>query len=99
MRGVRTAGRISALADEVALPVKQRGLIVNRVPGGCLTESSAEAVKATGLTLLASIPLDQDVAALDADGVPVSTIPSGSPARIAMNDLLAKLFTDQQEKN
>jgi len=99
VRGVRTAGRISALADEVALPVKHRGLIVNRVPGGCLTESIAEAVKATGLTLLASIPLDQDVAALDADGVPVSTIPSGSPARIAMNDLLAKLFTNQQEKN
>jgi CO dehydrogenase maturation factor len=99
VRGVRTAGRISALADEVALPAKQRGLIVNRVPGGCLPEAIAEAVKATGLTLLASIPLDQDVAALDADGVPVSTIPPGSLARIAMNDLLATLFTDQQEKN
>ena len=99
MRGIRTAGRISALADEVALPTKQRGLIVNRVPGGCLPEAIAEAVKATGLTLLASIPLDQDVAALDADGVPVSTIAPGSPARIAMNDLLAKLFTNQQEKN
>ena len=99
VRGIRTAGRISALADEVALPTKQRGLIVNRVPGGCLPEAIAEAVKATGLTLLASIPLDQDVAALDADGVPVSTIAPGSPARIAMNDLLAKLFTNQQEKN
>ena len=39
------------------------------------------------------------LAALDADGVPVSTIAPGSPARIAMNDLLAKLFTNQQEKN
>jgi CO dehydrogenase maturation factor len=99
VRGVRTAGRISALADEVALPTKQRGLIVNRVPGGCLPEAIAEAVKATGLPLLASIPLDQDVAALDADGVPVSTIPSAAPARIAMNELLAKLFQAQQEKN
>ncbi len=36
VRGIRTAGRISALADEVALPAKQRGLIVNRVPGGIL---------------------------------------------------------------
>jgi CO dehydrogenase maturation factor len=99
VRGVRTAGRISALADEVALPTKQRGLIVNRVPGGCLPEAIAEAVKATGLPLLASIPLDQDVAALDADGVPVSSIPSDSLARIAMNELLAKLFQAQQEKN
>ena len=99
VRGVRTAGRISALADEVALPTKQRGLIVNRVPGGCLPEAIAEAVKATGLPLLAAIPLDQDVAALDADGVPVSTIPPESPARIAMNELLARLFQAQQEKN
>src|SRR5664279_2161940 len=60
VRGIRTAGRISALADEVNLPTKQRGLIVNRVPGGCLPESIAEAVKATGLTLLACIPLDEN---------------------------------------
>ena len=99
VRGVRTAGRISALADEVALPTKQRGLIVNRVPGGCLPEAIAEAVKATGLTLLAAIPLDQDVAALDADGVPVSTIPPEAPARIAMNELLARLFQAPQEKH
>src|SRR5208337_1352362 len=82
VRGIRTAGRISALADEVALPTKQRGLIVNRVPGGCLPEAIAEAIKATGLPLLASIPLDQDVAVLDGDGVPVSMIPPASPARI-----------------
>jgi CO dehydrogenase maturation factor len=98
VRGIRTAGRISALADEVALPAKQRGLIVNRVPGGILPEAVAEAVKATGLTLLASIPLDQDVAALDADGVPVSSISPEAPARLAMNDLLTKLFAAQQEK-
>jgi CO dehydrogenase maturation factor len=99
VRGIRTAGRISALADEVALPARHRGLIVNRVPGGRLPEAMAAAVEATGLTLLASIPLDADVAALDADGVPVSTIPPESPARIAINELLAKLFQAQQEKN
>jgi CO dehydrogenase maturation factor len=98
VRGVRTAGRISALADEVALPTRQRGLIVNRVPGGCLPEAISAAVKATGLPLLASIPLDRDVAALDADGIPVSQIPPDSLARMAMNALLAKLFAAQQEK-
>ena len=98
VRGIRTAGRISALADEVALPTKQRGLIVNRVPGGTLPAAIAAAVEETRLPLLACIPLDQDVAALDADGIPVSTIPSEAPARIAVNDLLAKLFADQQEK-
>jgi CO dehydrogenase maturation factor len=99
VRGVRTAGRISALADEVALPARQRGLIVNRVPGGILPEAIAEAVKATGLPLLAAIPLDQDVAALDADGVPVSTIPPDAPARLAMNELLDTLYAAKEEKH
>jgi CO dehydrogenase maturation factor len=99
VRGVRTAGRISALADEVALPARQRGLIVNRVPGGTLPAAIAAAVQETGLPLLASIPLDPDVAALDADGVPVSIIPPDAPARTAMNQLLAQLFAVPQEKH
>lgn len=63
-----------------------------------MPEAVAEAVQATGLNLLATIPLDQDVAALDANGVPVSAIPAEAPARVAMNDLLARLFAGQQEK-
>ena len=98
VRGIRTAGRISALADEVALPAKQRGLIVNRIPGA-LPVSVAEAIEATGLPMLACIPLDQDVAALDADGVPVASIPPDAPARIAMNQLLETLYRAQQEKH
>jgi CO dehydrogenase maturation factor len=96
VRGIRTAARISELADEVSLPTKRRGLIANRVPGGVLPGPVAEAVKATGLPLLACIPADQDVAALDADGVPVSRIPPEAPARIAMNELLANLFAIQE---
>jgi CO dehydrogenase maturation factor len=99
VRGIRTAARVSALADEVSLPARQRGLIVNRVPGGALPGPISEAVKATGLPLLACVPVDPDVAALDADGVPVSTIPPGAPARIAMNQLLANLFAAQEEKH
>jgi CO dehydrogenase maturation factor len=99
VRGIRTAGRISALADEVALPTRQRGLIVNRVPGGILPPPMAEAVKATGLPLLAAIPLDEEVAALDADGVPVSTIAESAPARAAINQFLAHLFAAQEEKH
>ena len=99
VRGIRTAGRISALADEVQLPARQRGLIVNRVPGGTLPAPLAAAVQDTGLPLLAAIPLDPDVAALDADGVPVSTIPPDAPARVAMNLLLDTLYRAQEEKH
>jgi len=96
VRGIHTAARISALADEVNLPARQRGLIVNRVPGGTLPPAMAEAVKASGLPLLAAIPLDPEVAALDADGVPVSAIPANAPARIVINQLLATLYQAQE---
>lgn len=92
VRGVRTAARISALADEVGLPAKQRGLVINRVPDGVLPPAvRAEAVSA-GLTLVATIPLDQNVAAMDAGGADVSAIPEDGPARIAVNSLLDRLL-------
>ncbi len=100
VRGIRTAGRISALADEVALPAKAtRPDREPRSRRSSCRRRFPRAVKATGLPLLAAIPLDQDVAALDADGVPVSTHSArDAPARLAMNALLAKLFAAQQEK-
>ncbi len=96
VRGVRTAGRISALADEVALPARARGLIVNRVPSAELPPAIGAAAAETGLELAAVIPLDNAVAALDAGGMPVAAIPDDSPARLALNGLLETLFALQE---
>jgi len=93
VRGIHTARRISALADEVALPAKARGLIVNRVPGGKLPDPVRQAAEATGLPLLATIPLDPQVAAFDADGRAVAKLPQDSPARIALFTMLKTLLT------
>lgn len=98
VRGIRTAGRISALADEVGLPAKSRGLIVNRVPGGTLPPVLCREAEETGLPLLAAIPLDPHVAAQDAGGMPVAAIPPDAPARLAVNALLEKMFPAPQEK-
>jgi CO dehydrogenase maturation factor len=92
VRGVRTAGRISQLADEMGTPVAQRGLIVNRVPGGILPDGVRTAVAETGLPLLAAIPFDEHVAELDAGGIAVGDIPMDAPARVAMNGVLSKLL-------
>ena len=99
VRGIRTAGRISALADEVALPVKARGLIVNRAPDGSLPEPILVAVEAAGLPLLAAIPLDPQITNFDAAGMPVATIAHNAPARAALTAMLGKLFTNHQENN
>ena len=91
VRGVRTAGRVAALADEMGTPVKARGLVVNRVPGGELPAGVRAAAAETGLPLLAVVPADEHVAAQDAGGLAVADIPAGAPARLAVNALCEQL--------
>lgn len=93
VRGVRTAARISALADEVGLPVKQRGLVVNRVPGGALSEALLREAEQARLPLLGVVPFDASVAAMDAAGSGVAAIPEEAPARIAVNSILEPLLS------
>ncbi len=69
VRGVRTARRIAALADEVALGARARGIVVNRTPNGSLPPAVAEEVAASGLELLAAIPADPAVADIQPDGL------------------------------
>ena len=97
IRGIHTASRISALADEVALPAKKRGLIVNRTPQGPLPEAVRHAVEATPLELLATIPLDAQVTIGDALGTAVVRIAQEAPARVALTAILDRLFTNHQE--
>ncbi len=92
VRGVRTARRIAALADEVALGARSRGLIVNRTPDGSLSPAVAAEAAAGGLELLAAIPTDVAVARMDAGGRSVCDIPPDSPARLAVHALLERLF-------
>lgn len=92
VRGIRTAGRISALADEVKLPTGARGLIVNRVPGAELPDAVRREAEATGLPLAATIPLDPYVASGDADGSPAAGLAAEAPARLALDSLMERTF-------
>lgn len=96
VRGVHTTGRISALADEVQLEVRERGIIVNRVPNGELPPVVAREVLATGLPLLAAIPLDPNITELDAAGNPFADISPQATARIALEAMLERMFLPRQ---
>jgi len=91
VRGVRTAGRIAELTEEMGTPVANRGLIVNRVPGGVLPDGIRQAVEATGLPLVKVIPADDAVAALDAGGAALGDVASDAAARVAVNELMSSL--------
>ncbi|MEI7832856.1 MAG: AAA family ATPase [bacterium] len=93
VRGVRTAGRIAELAAEMGTPVKERGLIINRVPGGVLPAGVLTEIEATGLPLLAVVPHDAYVAEMDGGGLAVSAIPVQAPARQAINELMTRMMS------
>jgi CO dehydrogenase maturation factor len=99
VRGVHTTSRISALADEVKLDVKERGLIVNRVPNGELPPIVRREAEATGLHLMATIPLDPNITALDAEGSAFSAIPQDAPAKLAIEAMLEGMFAALEEKH
>ncbi|MHB0999143.1 MAG: ATP-binding protein [Armatimonadota bacterium] len=94
VRGVRTARRVAELASEMGTPVKTCGLIITRVPNGVLPLGVKNEVESTGLPLLAVVPFDDNVAAMDAGGMAVGDIPADSPARIAINNLMENLFSE-----
>lgn len=96
VRGIRTAKRIADLADEVSLGDGARGLIVNRVPDGGITDAMQREIVATGVPLLAAIPHDPAVAAMDAGGMSIQSIPPQSPARRALVALLERLCAEYQ---
>jgi CO dehydrogenase maturation factor len=80
------------------LEVKERGLIINRVPNGELPPNVRREAELTGLSLVAAIPLDENITALDAAGKPFSTIPQDAPARLAVEAMLEQMFAARQEK-
>lgn len=92
LRGIRTAARLSALVDDVGLPVKSRGLVVNRVPNGTLPEAVRDAADASGLPLLAAIPFDDHVAFTDSRGDGACGIPADAPSRKAAEGLFERLL-------
>jgi CO dehydrogenase maturation factor len=88
VRGVRTAKRIADLVLEMGTKVGNIGLIVNRVPDGVLPDGVKAEVESTGLTLVAIVPSDENVAALDAGGMAIGNIPENSPTRLAVGELM-----------
>jgi CO dehydrogenase maturation factor len=93
VRGITTAGRVRALLDELQTKVGQHFLIVNRAGNG-LTPELQQAIREQQLNLLAVLPDDALVAALDAAGRPITELPDDSPLRAAFSKVLDRLPID-----
>jgi CO dehydrogenase maturation factor len=76
VRGMRTVERINGLIDEMGLVVKQRYVVINRVPEGMSTEALMEH---TTVPLAAAIPQDAAIFANDLEGKDVFQLPEDAP--------------------
>lgn len=90
-RGVQAVARIAELIHECDLTPKTMGLIVNRAPGGEISQGTMEEIEKQGLTLLGVVPQDEQVYEFDCDGRPTVNLPEDSPVRLAMNRIMEKL--------
>ena len=90
-RGIQAVGRIAKLIEECELRPKTVGLIVNRAPKGELNDGIREEIELQGLTLLGVVPQDDGVYECDCAGKPTSQLPSDSPVKKALYQILDNL--------
>ena len=90
-RGIQAVGRIAEMVRELNLKPGMMRLIVNRAPGGVLSEGVREEIAAQKLDLLGVLPQDEAVYEADCDGRPSSKIPDSSPMKQALRGLMKQL--------
>ena len=90
-RGIQAVGRIAKLIEECDMRPKTIGLIVNRAPQGVLNDGIKEEIELQGLHLLGVVPQDDMVYEYDCEGKPTTQIPSDSPVKKALYQILDNL--------
>jgi len=91
LKGVRAAGRIRELTEELKLDVKAQYLILNRAPEE-LDARIREEIEKQGVDFLGVVPVDEEVFQHDIKGEPMMTLPDESTAVKAINDLMEKVM-------
>jgi CO dehydrogenase maturation factor len=88
VRGIQTAARLSALADELKIVVGSRYLVVNRVQND-LDPALEQAAEQTGVPLLGTIPADEGIVRCDLLGKGLFELAEDSPALLAVKTMIA----------
>lgn len=88
-RGVRSAGRVKELVDNLGLDIKKMYLVISKVNDGTV-EALREEIENTGLELAGTIPQDEQVWEYDLHSKPLIELPGDSPVVSAVDDILKK---------
>ncbi|MGB9662353.1 MAG: AAA family ATPase [Moorellaceae bacterium] len=87
-RGIRSAGRIRELVEEMGLPIKRLLLVVTKTSDGL--GPLVEEVERTGLPLAGTIPFDPLVVEYDTLGKPLFDLPPDSVAVQRAQEILQR---------
>lgn len=90
-RSIQTVARIAQLVKDLDIKAKQVKLIVNRVPGGQLSEAVRNEINNFGLDLIGVIPQDEGVFTYDSEGKAICDLPEDAPIKIAVREIVNKL--------
>jgi CO dehydrogenase maturation factor len=90
IRGITTAARMKDLIGELRSKIGKVGLIVNRVRGE-LSPEIKKAIDESGLQVIALIPEDSNMAALEMTGRPIPELPQESPLQLKVKEIIEGL--------
>ncbi len=90
-RGIQAAARVAEMIRELELKPGRMGLIVNRAPGGVLSDGIQEEIAKQGLELLGVLPQDEEIFRCDSDGEPSANLPASNPVKVALAKILNEL--------
>jgi len=95
VKGVRTIARIRDLVADLKLSVKRQSVIINFVPAK-LDPLVSDELKKLGISLTATIPLDEELYQYDLKLKPLLDLPDTSKAVMAVNALMTKLLRPEK---
>jgi len=91
VRGIKTAGKVNSLIEELNTRAKERYLILNRV-NDSIPQPLLNQIKHEGLHFMYSIPVDTKILETDQVGKPIWPILKQSSAYQAVGRLMKKLL-------
>ncbi len=89
-RGIRSAGRVKEVIDELKTQVDHVYLVVSKVRDGDMARLAGE-IEKTGLDVIGTVPEDENVEQFDLDGKPLFELPAGSAAVKAVYEIMGKV--------
>ena len=90
MRGITTAARMKDLIGELRSKITNVGLVVNRVKGELSLEIK-KAIDEYNLQIIALIPEDRNLEALELKGRPIIELPEESPLKLKVKEMIEGL--------